>query len=218
MIKKIKKPIFPKFAYIPIISVIIINCITYYICPMISEDFKHHDLGTWIDDNLPFCGFFVVFYVLAYLQWVLSYIVHCRTSKENCHQIASSDIIAKLICFTLYIAFPVTITRPQLTSGSFFDSIVSFLYSIDKPVNLFPSIHCLESWICFRGACLTYGKHKSYVTFQFIFSVLVFASTVLIKQHFFADIIAGVLAVEIGWFLTKKFNLGRIFDKIKQGK
>ena len=38
---------------------------------------------------------------------------------------------------------------------------------------------------------------------MFISAILVFASTVLVKQHVFVDIIGGVAAVEIGLCLAK---------------
>ena len=51
--------------------------------------------------------------------------------------------------------------------------------------------------------------------FMFVSAILVFASTVLIKQHVVIDIIGGVLVVEIGLFLAKKLNTKRIFYAIE---
>jgi len=51
--------------------------------------------------------------------------------------------------------------------------------------------------------------------FMFVSAILVFASTVLIKQHVVIDIIGGVLVVEIGLFLAKKLNTKRIFAMIR---
>jgi membrane-associated phospholipid phosphatase len=73
------------------------------------------------------------------------------------------------------------------------------LYSIDAADNLFPSIHCLESWVCFRGIMLVKDKSKIYTPIVLIFTLLVFASTVCLKQHVVADIVGGVLVSEIGF-------------------
>ena len=54
--------------------------------------------------------------------------------------------------------------------------------------------------------------------FMFVSAILVFASTVLIKQHVVIDIIGGVLVVEIGLFLAKKLNTKRTcsgFDNMR---
>ena len=48
-----------------------------------------------------------------------------------------------------------------------------------------------------------------------VVSLLVFASTVLVKQHFFVDIFAGIAVVEIAWFLSRRLRLWRVFEKIE---
>ena len=76
------------------------------------------------------------------------------------------------------------------------------IYRMDKPDNLFPSLHCVFSWICFRGAMHLKKVPKWYVPLTFVISVLVFASTLLIKQHVIVDMIGAVIVVEIGLFLS----------------
>ena len=58
-------------------------------------------------------------------------------------------------------------------------------------------------------------KRTAMKIFMFVSAILVFASTVLIKQHVVIDIIGGVLVVEIGLFLAKKLNTKRIFYAIE---
>ena len=58
-------------------------------------------------------------------------------------------------------------------------------------------------------------KNIFYIIFQGIFTLLVFASTVLIKQHFVIDIPAGILAVEIGFLVSDGFKAWRLMDKIQ---
>ena len=55
---------------------------------------------------------------------------------------------------------------------------------------------------------------KGYKIGMFIFTLLVCMSTVFVKQHVFIDIIGGILVVEFGLFLTSKFHLGKIWNKI----
>ena len=52
---------------------------------------------------------------------------------------------------------------------------------------------------------------KVYKTFMFVAAILVFASTLMVKQHVVLDVISGIAVVELGLFLSKKFNLGRIY-------
>ena len=85
----------------------------------------------------------------------------------------------------------------------------------DEPTNLFPSIHCVASWMAVRGACMMKGMPRWYVPLHFVVAVLVFASTVLVKQHFFVDIFAGIAVAELGLFLSKHFSLWKIFAKFE---
>jgi len=48
-----------------------------------------------------------------------------------------------------------------------------------------------------------------------VFAILVFLSTIFIKQHFIVDIFAGMLVGEIGIFLSGHFKLWRVFNKIQ---
>lgn len=104
--------------------------------------------------------------------------------------------------------------RPEITSSGLMMSLVNLIYTLDAPVNLFPSIHCLESWLVFRGSLACKKVSKAYKVIMFIFSVLVCLSTVFVKQHVVIDIIGGILVVEIGILISNKFNTGRLFYKI----
>ena len=54
---------------------------------------------------------------------------------------------------------------------------------------------------------------KLYLFCSLIFTLLVFASTVLIKQHVVVDMIAGIVVLELGQLISEKFNLARVFSK-----
>ena len=124
--------------------------------------------------------------------------------------LATGGIIGGIV----FIIMPTTLTRPEITGTGFWNWLTSLIYSTDAADNLFPSIHCLESWILFRGVMRCEKQGTTMKIFMFVSAILVFASTVLIKQHVVIDIIGGVLVVEIGLFLAKKLNTKRIFYAI----
>lgn len=207
--------IMPRYTYVPAIAVVLCNTLAYYGSKLLAANAVHHDLSIGIDAWLPFVPFFVSFYVLAYVQWFWNYIFHGRLGREICYHIVTADVIAKLICMVFFLALPTEIDRPEITGGGIWNFLTGLIYASDTPRNLFPSIHCLESWLCFRASLLVKGAPRWYAPFQFVFTLGVFASTVLIKQHFVIDILAGVAVVEIGWFLSKKLSLWRVFEKIE---
>lgn len=215
MIKKVFN-IVPKYAYFPLIAAVLFNMLVYKGNILITKNFNHYDLSIFIDEWIPFCSFFVVFYVLAFVQWVVGYIVISRENKETCYRVMSGEIFAKFICLLFFLFLPTIISRPEVVGNNIFDGITRFIFSYDQPVNLFPSIHCLESYLVFRCS-LPLNLPKSYKIGMFLMSVFVFLSTVFIKQHVFVDILGGIFVGEIGLFIAKKVNLFAFIEK-KLGK
>ena len=209
--KIISEKIIPKYARIPLLAILIFNLAVYYGAGLIVNSMDNHmDISLSIDSYIPFVPAFIVIYVLAYAQWVIGYVVISHSDIEHCYKVASAEIIAKAMCLACFIIIPTTIVRPEVTGGGFFGFATSFIYSADAPINLFPSIHCLESWVVFR-CCLKMKLPKCYKIGMGIFTALVFASVVLVKQHVFIDIPAGILVFEIGYLITRLTKIDKLW-------
>jgi len=206
----------PKYVRFPLLLVVVFNMLVYWLPGrLFVADAFRYDLSISLDKTLPAIPFFWLFYFLAYVQWVGSYIFHSRTNVKMCYHMVTADTIAKLLCLVFFIVLPTRIVRPPLEGEGFFVWVTNFFYSIDEPINLFPSIHCLESYMCFRTAMMLPKKNIPYIALQGVFAILVFLSTIFIKQHFIVDIFAGMLVGEIGIFLSGHFKLWRVFNKIQ---
>ena len=208
--------ILPRYAFVPIIVSIVLNCVTYFGSRIITSDMVHYDFSIFIDDRLPFVAPMMLIYVLAYVHWIVGFVVIGRESREVCYEVMSGEQLAKLICLACFIIIPTTIVRPEITGGGFCNWLTGFIYAADSPDNLFPSIHCLESWICFRGAMKCKKTNRGYKIVMFVGAILVFASTLLVKQHVFVDVLGGVAVVEAGLFLTKKFRMSRLYFALER--
>lgn len=188
----------PRYGWIMIACSLIINVLTYNGTRLIVANSPKHDLSLCLDTLIPLRTEWVIIYLLAYVQWAIGFLAAASERKSLCYRILGGEIVAKLLCMACYIILPVTIIRPEIIGNAPWDKITRLVYFIDAPESLFPSIHCLESYICFRGAMLSKKMPRWYMWVTGGFALLVFASTVLIKQHFLVDIIAGVLVGEIG--------------------
>ncbi len=201
--------IVPPHARFPLIALVLFNMLVYYGSSVIVRNMDPsmlNDLSTPIDDAIPFFTPFITIYILAYVHWFVGYIVLTHGGREHFFKVATAEMIAKALCLLCFLLIPTTIARPAITDEGFFGFATSIIYSADKPLNLFPSIHCLESWVVFRG-CLKMNVPKWYKIIMGVFAVLVFASVVFVKQHFFLDIPAGILVFEIGLLVTKYTKL-----------
>lgn len=205
--------IVPKYAYFPLAMAIVANTLVYNVSKLVTNHFFHYDFTMAVDEAIPLVPIFILIYVFCYVEWVVGYILIARESKEYCFQYVAADIIAKIICLIFFCLVPTTYVRPELGTGIFND-MIAFIYKMDGPVNLFPSIHCLESWMCFRSSIKMQKVPKIYKIFTLIYAFLVFLSVVFVKQHVFIDIIGGILVMELGLWIAKKFDTKRLFFKI----
>ena len=204
--QKIPDHLLPSYAHIPLVSMVCVHALAYYATRLVTQQMAHFDFSLPVDDAIPFIPAFSVIYVLAYVQWVAGYILIARDSRELCCQVISGEIISKLVCMALFLLVPTTMRRAGIAFDGFFDNVVGYIYRLDAADNCFPSIHCLESWVCFRGAMRMKKTGPWYRYFTLLFSLLVFASTVLIKQHAVVDIVGGVLTAEIGQQIGQRID------------
>lgn len=195
-----------------------VNFLVYCGTRFFTTGLRHYDIASSLDRKLPFVPFFIFFYVLAFAQWIIGYIMIGRGGREVVFRVFIGELIAKLIALAFFVFFPTTIDelRPSVESlqgrGIWYD-FTAFVYCLDAPDNLFPSIHCLESWVCFRGALKLKKMPKWYAYVMLVITLFVFASTVLVKQHVLADIAGGVAAVEIGLFISGRLPLKRYIEE-----
>ena len=202
---KIEK-IIPKYAWIPVLSVIAANLIVYYVTGFAVDDSQRHYIYMQIDGMIPFVPGFVVFYVLAFVQWAANWFFTAREGKEFCFRFSKADVIAKALCLIVFIAYPTIMERPHLEVSGVFSWILNIIYNADRPVNCLPSIHVLASWIAMRAALSMERVGNIYRLLNVLECVLCMFAVVLIKQHYFIDIPTGILAAEIGLAVSKRLN------------
>lgn len=208
------KRLIPHYAYFPICLMILANLFTYFITPIWTNKLHHYTMTTNIDECIPFLPVFVIPYILAYFQWILGYIGISRTEEKYCKEIMYGEAAAKIIVCALFTLVPSTMSRAVFENTGLCTNLVAIIYKLDAPINLFPSIHCLESWICFRGSLNHKYFDKRYSVIMGIATSLVFCSTVFIKQHVVFDIIGAVIVAEVGLRLVKSSQRNKKDDML----
>jgi membrane-associated phospholipid phosphatase len=174
-----------------------------------------HLLETTIDLQIPFVPAWVTVYFLSFLFWFVTVLWILSDSREHAYHFAGAYLIALLITGVIYIAYPVTIRRPEIVGSGFFDEWMRFLYWVDTPQNLCPSLHVLLSYFCWRG---TMGCRKIpawYRWFCLVFLILVCFSVLFVKQHYVIDIAAGILVGELALQIARSVKPERHFSRIE---
>ena len=206
----------PHYSYLPIISCAIFGNLIYFVTKLLYDPARAYDLSLGIDQTLPYLSPFILIYVLAYLQWVFGYIMIARESRDEIYKAAATNAVAKTFCGIIFLAIPTVMLRAEIAGNGILDSLTNFIYAADTPaVNLFPSIHCLESWSVFRFTLRT-NLPKAYKIAMGLFTFAVFASVLFVKQHIFLDIPAGILVFELAYLIVKYTKIDQKIAKLFQ--
>ncbi|MBE5900321.1 MAG: phosphatidic acid phosphatase [Lachnospiraceae bacterium] len=198
--------IIPKYSVVPIGAMLVLNFVTYFVTRLFTNGRVHHSMALPLDGMIPFVPGFVSVYLLAFAQWVICYILIARENEAFCRYVCRGELIAKACCLVAFVVYPTTILRPEIAGGGIWEQLTGVVYIMDAPNNLFPSIHCLESWTCFRGIMQMKNLPKWVAPVVLIFSLLVFASTVFLKQHMVVDMVGAVIVVELGLWISRKIE------------
>ena len=96
--------------------------------------------------------------------------------------------VTAYVCFFVY---PTVAPRPPSVVGDGFAVWgLRFLYDADPPYNCFPSLHVAHSFV---SALTCYGVNRRLALAAFLCATLVAVSTLFTKQHYIADVIAGII-------------------------
>lgn len=151
-----------------------------------------------IDDYIPFCEYFIVPYLLwfAYVAVTVFYFAFFNKNKQEYWQFILTLGIGMTLFIFVSLLYPNGQNlRSELTGDSIFIHLVQYLYTIDTPTNILPSIHVFNSIAC----CIAIFQHKPFqkrkalLTGTAILTTLIVMATVFLKQHTLVDVIAAVV-------------------------
>ncbi len=206
--------IVPKYGYVPFALVIAVNCFVFYVTRLITANAPHYDVSIPLDNWIPFVPEFIGIYILAIGQWVFVLALAAREGKGFYYKATAAEMSSKIFVFLIFLFLPTSMERGQIAGNDIFDMLTRMIYTLDAPNNLFPSIHCLDSWLCLRVVCKMKTAPRWFKIGNAIFSVLVFASVVLVKQHLFLDILGGIVIGELGFLMVRLFHTEKLLYKI----
>ncbi len=166
-------------------------------------------LGSNLDNKIPFISQFVWIYVFWYtmLFWVPYYIF--IKNKDSFYKYTVTFVITTLIAGVIFVSFPNTVIRANITNNNLSSQLVQIIYALDDPgINCLPSIHCLYSFLFIFAILDTKSNSPKWLKILItILSILVVLSTLFIKQHVIYDAIAAFVIGIIVWEIVDKCKL-----------
>jgi membrane-associated phospholipid phosphatase len=171
-------------------------------------------MHTPLDDVIPFCEFFTIPYFLWFAYIAVGYVFLLIADREEFVRLCIFLYTGMTVCLLIYTVFPngqlLRIDYETLGRSNILIDAIKALQSSDSSYDVFPSIHCLNSFAMHIALAKSkkLGKYKKPVVIaSFILMVLIVLSTVFLKQHSVLDIYGAVaLAVPL-YFLAYKTKL-----------
>lgn len=149
-----------------------------------------------VDHSIPFVGGWIFIYTLVYMSSFFPLLV--VKSSQLVHRMAASFFSTFILAYVCFLILPVTTVplsgeafRPSLASiddSTFTGWVLCLNFYLDPPNNCFPSLHIAQAFV---GAFATLKADKFYGGVATVAAVLISLSTMLVKQHYLADVMAG---------------------------
>jgi membrane-associated phospholipid phosphatase len=148
------------------------------------------NLRTPLDAALPVVRPFVIPYVSLDPLVYFTLIVFLLFRTKIFQSAAMAMITAFLISYLFYFFLQTEVIRPVLTGTDLFTRLIQGVYAGDNPFNDFPSLHTsVSTLLTFHW--FQFNRRAGLVAA--IWTTLIVASTILIKQHYVADLAAGLV-------------------------
>lgn len=174
-----------------------------------SIDFERTLIHCALDDFIPFVPAFIVPYILWYAYVPLVLALVCFGAPEYFRRQCAVFLGGALFCILIFVLFPSAVDfRPEALGGGLFNRICRMIFESDRPVNVFPSLHCYEA-LCVHLTAFSVTSLRKKTALRAVSAVmmtLICMSTVLVKQHSVLDVFAGCAVAAAAALI---FNLRR---------
>lgn len=153
---------------------------------------RFNDVSCALDRRVPLRPEWIWVYLLYYPLCFAPLLFPGLLADDGLYLRAAAGFCAQfLAAWVIFYLYPTRMARAPVTGDSPSARAVRGLYAVDRGYNIFPSLHVANTVYV---ACLaTHFLPAPLSLFFFTAAALVSASTVLIKQHYLADIPAGIL-------------------------
>ena len=168
-----------------------------------------HDMTIPLDAEIPFRPEWVTVYLLAYVSWLVSALWILWESKSHGYRFACAYMLSLLLSGIVFLAYPGTMQRPEPVGEGLFMEGIRFVYRMDSPTNLCPSLHVLIIYFCWRGTMGCRKIPRWYQWFNLVFLILVCCSVLFVKQHALVDIPTAILIGELSLQAARWLRLER---------
>lgn len=151
---------------------------------------KRHDVSCSLDGKIPLSPRWIWAYLLYYpICFAPMLFPGVLTDDETFLRVSAGFFAQFFIAWAFFYFYPTSMARVPVPGNSWSSRAVRGLYAVDPGYNIFPSLHVANS---FYVASLSSRLLPEWTAALYILAILISASTVLVKQHYLADVPSGM--------------------------
>ncbi len=160
-----------------------------------------HEIHIWIDDEIPFCEYFIIPYLMWFGFVAVTIVYFLFQDKKGYYKLITFLFTGMTIFLLVSYIYPNGHhLRPNVFArDNIFVDLVKMLYEADTDTNVLPSIHVYNSIGCYIAIskCPKLRNKKWIQTGSFVLTVLIIMATMFLKQHSVIDVVAGMVMARI---------------------
>lgn len=154
---------------------------------------------TPLDSYIPFIEFFIIPYLLWFAYMAVTCFYFFFVSKEEFYKFTKMCIIGMTLFLIICTIFPNGLRlRPAIfPRNNIFVDLVRFIYRVDTPTNVLPSLHVYNSVACHIAIMHNekLSQNKIISNGSTLLSISIVLSTMFLKQHSVLDVISALIII-----------------------
>jgi len=171
----------------------------YLITNSIADSFQsYHRIFMEWEKDIPQVPWMIIFYDSYFLLILLNFIL--VKSPRKIRSFSITMMVSSAIACTVFLLFPGEMGFSRTENIQDFTSLFEALHIIDKPHNLYPSLHITFSTIS-AYVLINQTKQKLFHVLLILWVLGISLSVILVHQHHLFDIATGFV---LAW-ITLKF-------------
>lgn len=190
------KEVFKKYRHVLWVLYLPIYLAAFFLLEnYIGWDAEYWVSYTPLDDAIPFCEYFVIFYYLWYpfMGAVGIWLIFEDGDKFRRYMWFFAIGFTASIIFMAIFPNGQDLRPESFARDNVFTRLVAAMYAVDTNTNVLPSLHVVGAFGAYFGVCDSSMRKKRWLNISsLLLALLVTASTVFIKQHSILDVYAGL--------------------------
>jgi membrane-associated phospholipid phosphatase len=166
---------------------------------------RHYRFYFSWETSLPFIPPFIIVYFSAFFSFIIP---ACFLERDKINLLGGRYIFIILFSGIIFLIFPTRLGFFRPEPVELFEKIYRALYMVDKPYNMFPSLHIGYSAATMFSFLDT--KLRPLKWFLAVWLILITISVVVIHQHHLADIAGGYAVALLSMVVIRPESIGKI--------